>query len=163
MTTEPSIPLGWRVESHKEPRGLWLAEKTVLKLYGRQKDGFSEYGHDIRKRVKNPLNAVALDYLLSRPNKIPKSWEGKLVFFWGTIYRVPPPQQVSDSATVISGQLYVRCILKSGGQWIADSLSLDDDFGPSRVSAEVYLPNPIVKFIKKAIEKVFLRVIEPDI
>lgn len=46
-------------------------------------------GHDLRDHLatRRLLNANVLDYLLKHQDLIPRSWRGKRVYFWGTIYR----------------------------------------------------------------------------
>jgi hypothetical protein len=46
-------------------------------------------GTEIRRQFKSKpvLNVNVLDYLLAQPRLIPKLWEGKVICFWGTIYR----------------------------------------------------------------------------
>ena len=75
-------------------------------------------GNKLRKELANKdvLNANVLDYLLAHPELIPEEWKGKLIFFWGTIYR--------DS----DGRLYVRYLRWGGSRWNSGYGWLDNGF-----------------------------------
>jgi hypothetical protein len=151
----PFIPKGWEIDSHILPPPSYFGDEKLVMLcvYGRQEKGSWETGHDIRHMVKNPLNACVLDYLLDHQDSIPPNWAGKLVFFWGTIYKVKQPvpfiNAEKKTAMIPIEKLFVRCLLKSGGEWVWDSLCLDDEFGFTRVSAEIKLPNWWQRLIAK--------------
>ncbi len=124
----PFIPEGWTLlEGHHSKGGQlqWDPKKVSLYLSKVQKKGKTIQGHDFRKELKGQpvLNACVLDYLLAHQELIPDEWKGKLVFFWGTIYRS------SD------GYLNVRCLNWDGSQWYWDFSWLDDDFGGSNPAA----------------------------
>ncbi|MGC2459144.1 MAG: hypothetical protein WA435_14245 [Gallionellaceae bacterium] len=81
---------GWAIEEHRNGGNLiWDAAQVELYLSQSQKAGKWINGHELRKKlVRKPvLNANVLDYLLVHQSLIPKEWKGKVVFFWGTIYR----------------------------------------------------------------------------
>lgn len=103
----PFVPDGLSVEDHKKG-GMFKfnPEKISLYLSKKQKKG-SIGGYDLRKELadKPVMNANVLDYLLARPELIPKEWKGKYIFFWGTIYR--------DS----DGDLCVRYLGWNGSEW----------------------------------------------
>lgn len=127
----PFVPDGWKVESHRKGGQIeWNPERITLYLSKHQKGGKCIGGHDLRKELENQpvMNANVLDYLLAHPDLIPKSWKGKAVFFWGTIYR---------SA---DGSLCVRCLDWNGGRWGWDYNWLGGDWGddgPAAVLASV--------------------------
>ena len=128
--TEPFLPDGWQgVEFHrKHGEFLWSQDKVQLYLADGQQSG-TVVGTELRTVLggKSVLNANVLDYLLAHPQLIPESWKGKLVFFWGTIYR---------SA---DGGLCVRYLGWSGLGWRWDYHWLDDHWrsrGPAAVSCE---------------------------
>jgi len=86
----PVCPNGWEVEEHQKC-GQWEfdSKKTKLYLSLTQDIGRAIEGHELREELadKSVLNANVLDYLLKHPELIPEEWKGKLIFFWGTIYR----------------------------------------------------------------------------
>lgn len=90
----PFIPDGCSVEEHKKggffkftPEKL-PHEKFPLYLSRKQRRG-SIIGNDLRKELngKPVMNANVLDYLLANPELIPEEWKGKIICFWGTLYR----------------------------------------------------------------------------
>lgn len=106
----PFVPSGMSLESHIG-HGLWKWAPDLIQLFlsERQKKNYQE-GNQLRKVIealkgRMALNANVLDYLLAHQELIPGSWKGKLVFFWGTIYRR------SD------GKLYVRYLHWDGSEW----------------------------------------------
>jgi len=105
---DPFVPDGCLVEEHKRG-GMVKFDPANLELYldrrQRQKSGVVG-GDKLCKALANKLvlNANVLDYLLANPHLIPEEWEGKAVFFWGTIYRR-------------DGYLCVRCLVRYGGGW----------------------------------------------
>lgn len=164
MNTPTSFaPRGLEIKSHFHHLGIDFIKPLKIKLcaYGRQNHCSWETGHDIKKYVSNPLCADVLDYLLEHPEKIPEEWKGKLVFFWGTIYRTEECMPVAvakmeEGVLNKSGAVplkyevqYVRCLYFVGGDWKWDMLSLDDDFGPTRVSAELDTRKTLWDFIKR--------------
>lgn len=106
---DPFVPDGWSVEEHRRG-GMVKWDPTLVWLYldRLQKSGVVG-GDKLHKALaKKPvLNANVLDYLLAYPHLIPEEWEGKYVFFWGTIYRRRGRY----------GRLYVRFLLRRGGEW----------------------------------------------
>jgi hypothetical protein len=120
----PFVPNGWTVEEHRKG-GLWKWNPRIsLYLSKKQKKG-SIGGHDLRKELSGQpvLNANVLDYLFAHPELIPEEWKGKLVFFWGTIYRN------SD------GYLYVRCLGWDGSRWRWGHYWLGGGFGSRNPAA----------------------------
>lgn len=87
--SQPSVPQGWSIEEHRSVGKFeWSPEKVSLYLSEYQKNSDIS-GHDLRKELadKPVLNACVLDYLLDNTHLIPEEWKGKIIFFWGTIYR----------------------------------------------------------------------------
>lgn len=87
-------------------------------------------GNKLREELKTQpvFSANLLDWLLKPENQhlIPSEWKGKVVFFWGTIYRVP------------DGILYVRYLCWHGVGWSWNFSWLDgvwDSDFPAAVSA----------------------------
>ncbi|MEK7630019.1 MAG: hypothetical protein AAB432_01375 [Patescibacteria group bacterium] len=104
----PFVPDGWKVEEHqKGGQFKWDPKAIELYLSKPQRKGKTINGNDLREELKNKsvLNANVLDYLLKNSHLIPEEWKGKLVFFWGTIYR----------ASV--GRLRVRYLRWGVGGW----------------------------------------------
>ena len=136
---DPTIPSGhnWTIERHikggqvrLERRGDTLyvdGKKVVLHLVKRQTRNGVIQGHELRKELENGklvlLNANLLDYLLKHPELIPDAWKGKVVFFWGTIYRY------SD------GRLSVRYLNWFGDEWYWDFDWLDSGWGSNYPAA----------------------------
>jgi hypothetical protein len=74
-------------ESDAEYRGRKASEKAEYhernvgkKLHRILKEKLKDEGTPV-------LNASHLDWLLANQQFIPEQWKGKIVFFWGTIYR----------------------------------------------------------------------------
>ena len=110
LDSVPYVPDGWSVEEHQKGGVIeWDVAKVMLHLDEGQKDGKVIEGHKLRKKLAklSPYNANMLDFLLKEENQhlIPEEWKGKVVFFWGTIYRH------SD------GSLYVRYLYWNGDRW----------------------------------------------
>lgn len=113
----PYVPDSWTVEEHKKG-GLWKWNpKISFYLSERQKNG-SLIGTDLRKELVNRpvLNANVLDWLLGHSELIPEEWKDKVIFFWGTIYRVR------------GGNLCVRYLYWRGSCWRWDYYWLDGGF-----------------------------------
>ena len=114
----PFVPNGLEVSDHKRcGQFKWNPDNILLYLSKHQKKGSVE-GNKLRKELANKdvLNANVLDYLLAHPELIPEEWKGKLIFFWGTIYR--------DS----DGRLYVRYLRWGGSRWNSGYGWLDNGF-----------------------------------
>lgn len=129
LDADPRIPYdGWKVEEHKKGgQFTWNPEKVKLFLHNKQKNGKTIEGNKLRKELSHTavFNANLLDYLLDNQQFIPDEWKGKIIFFWGTIYRI------SD------GDLCVRYLGWSGSQWGWGSYWLGGDFGGSFPAAVV--------------------------
>lgn len=107
LSADPFVPSGWGVEEHRKgDQFKWDPAKVTLYFSDQQQRGTTT-GHNLREDLhgKPVFNANVLDWLLANPQHIPAEWKGKWIFFWGTIYR--------DSF----GDLCVRCLHWSGGQW----------------------------------------------
>ena len=105
---DPFTPNGWKVEEHRKGGQLkWDPKKVTLHLSPNQLDNKVVVGDNLRAELANMpvMNANVADYLLAHPELIPDEWKGKVVFFWGTIYRH------SD------GSLCVRFLDWSVGRW----------------------------------------------
>lgn len=121
LDADPFLPSGWvGVECHMkggkviiERRGedLFVNGRRVgLHLSRCQMIDMVDEGHLLREYLSNKdvLNANVLDYLLVHPRLVPEKWQGKKVFFWGTIYRSP------------DNLLYVRCLIWHGNMFDSD-------------------------------------------
>ncbi len=114
LDAKPFIPERWRVRKIVQLRGSVIGQfkydptKVKLHLSKNQQDGRVIKGRELRKELETQpvLNANLLDFYLDHPDLIPEEWKGKLVFFWGTIYRNP------------LGHLCIRCLYWDGGRWI---------------------------------------------
>lgn len=124
-TKKPAIPYdGWTVESHDTSLGTINHTDIELHLDSKQETGYIE-GNDLRKKLqgKPTLNATVLDWFLKNTKYIPEEWRGKMVFFWGTVYR--------DA----DGYLFVRCLCFDGGAWSRDCSWLVSGWGGGRPAA----------------------------
>ncbi len=117
---DPFVPNFYCVHDHIKG-GFFEWDLSQIELYfdKGQQEGKSIRGSDLRRKLagKKVLNACVLDFLLAHPDLIPEEWKGKLVFFWGTIYRR------------FDNNLCVRCLYWNGDRWCWTSLWLDRDFG----------------------------------
>lgn len=105
---QPWCPYDWAVEEHQKGDQIEFdPDKIDLYLSPNQQDGKRIEGNKLRQELKNKkvMNACVLDHLLANPELIPESWKGKLVFFWGTIYRSSVRR------------LYVRFLYWDGSAW----------------------------------------------
>mgnify|MGYP001568188318 CR=1 FL=1 len=132
----PFEPKGLTVapESEQLPNrvlGQFVFDPTKVKLHlsPNQQDGKCVDGNKLKKELTGepvlPVNV--LDFYLANFDLIPEEWKGKLVFFWGTIYRGS------------GGRLAVRYLCFDGGGWCSlfswlDSGGWDRD-NPSAVRA----------------------------
>lgn len=101
----PFVPKGWTVLENRQC-GTIKPDDIDLYVFEEQKEG-SVSGNELQKKLADlpVLNAVMLDWYLAHPERIPETWKGKLVFFWGTIYRGA------------SGRLCVRYLRWYGRRW----------------------------------------------
>ncbi|OGB75075.1 hypothetical protein A2810_00955 [candidate division Kazan bacterium RIFCSPHIGHO2_01_FULL_49_10] len=117
---DPIIPqgYGWTVEYHDASLGLLELDPSKIELYLSKQQQVNSYieGNKLLRKLrglesKSVLNANVLDDWLADNSRIPEiirivyQIQGKLVFFWGTIYR--------DS----DGYLYVRYLRWFVGRW----------------------------------------------
>ncbi len=76
----------------------------------------------LKEKNKNVLNATVWEYLKDHQDKIPEEWKlgikgnAQYIFFWGTIDRSP------------DGNLYVRYISWTGGNWVFSSYLLSGNW-----------------------------------
>ena len=109
----PTIPSDLYIEEKDQLTGRVLGQlafdpaNVTLYLSQEQQGRSVIKGHKFWKELANKavLPANVLDYLLENPNLIPDSWKGKVVFFFGTVYR--------NSI----GSLFVRCLFWVGERW----------------------------------------------
>ena len=131
LDADPFVPDGWKVVEHtKGGKFEFDPRKIQLYLDEEQQDGRLIVGNKLREKLKGKavFNANLLDFYLKNPQLIPEEWKGKVVFFWGTIYRG------SD------GYLYVRCLYWDDSSWGWSYYWLDSGFhgpDPAAVSASI--------------------------
>jgi hypothetical protein len=125
----------WKVESHQGVGKVdWSKLNPELYFSEKQKDGYIQ-GEDLLKELdgKNPLNANVLWYLLDHQELIPKEWNDKDVYFFGTVFLSP------------DGYRCVLCLCRDDdGSWDWDDRWLGDVWGArgvSAVSRQVPLPS----------------------
>ena len=119
----PFVPEGWTVVENRQC-GKVRPDDADLYMSEKQKNG-PVSGNEFQKKLADlpVLNAAMLDWYLAHPERIPETWKGKLVFFWGTIYR--------DA----NGYLFVRVLDWNGDQWNWDGYCLGYDFSSSDPAA----------------------------
>ena len=120
LDKDPFLAKGWKVEEHiKGGQFEWNPAKVAFYLSEQQQNGKVIQGNQLREELKGKpvYNANLLTYLFRKPQLIPDEWKGKLVFFWGTIYRS------------LGGDLCVRYLYWSAGGWHRSYYRLDDVFG----------------------------------
>lgn len=80
----------WEVLEHVGD-GLWKWEPKNIKLIehmpNKQDKLFQGYDAEKELILKTVFNANLLDYLLRFPKLIPKEWDQKCIYFWGTKYK----------------------------------------------------------------------------
>jgi len=136
----PFVPEGWEIRpgdqlaSAFRGRLEWDPGRVRLHLADGQR-GNTVRGHDLKRELEGQpvLPANALDWLLEEPDgRIPESWKGKRVFFWGTVYR--------DLDRDRDGDLYVRCLVWDGDCWdwrYRWLVGLWDDDAPAALLASI--------------------------
>lgn len=102
---------GW-VKVEKREGELYVDDYRVVLHLSEQQKNSRMSGHELRKELsgKPVLHPNILDALLEYPDLIPEDWKKDedryiYIFFWAVIFRS------SD------GNLCVRCLYFSGGQW----------------------------------------------
>ena len=113
---DPFVPKAhWTVEEHQGGGQFrWSASQVRLFLAKGQQNARWFTGDNLHKELagKPVLNANVLDYLLANLHLIPEEWEGKEVFFWGTLYRCSEGEHL--------GNLYIRSLRQRDDMWIQD-------------------------------------------
>lgn len=131
---DPFIPNGWEIRPEDQIRSRvtgrfeFNPSKIELHLEPSQKSGNVIRGHRLKDLLEGQpvLPAHVLDHWLEHPELIPDSCKGKVVFFWGTIYRYA------------GGRLCVRYLDWNGVWWDWNYSRLDyvwSESNPSAVSA----------------------------
>lgn len=89
LDADPYLPVGLKVEKHQK-MGKFTYDPTKVKLYlsERQKNDKVIDGNDLRQELESltVANANLLEFYIKNPYLIPKDWERKTMYFWGTIY-----------------------------------------------------------------------------
>jgi hypothetical protein len=129
----------WKIEEHR-PGGTITFDPDKILLYRsvkQRKHGANGiYGHSLRKELAGQpvLNSTVFEYLMAHPEIIPDSWKGKVIVFWGTLYRFRDYRP----SHLTRGSLCVHCLYwckNSGGYWEGSCTSLkrfydSRDFAP---------------------------------
>ena len=101
----------------------WNPSKVSLHLIKNQDNKHRLSVRDVYEVVKDLpcYNANMLDFLLKKENQhlIPQSWQGKEVFFWGTLY--------CCNDTIGNEILWVRYLECEDGIWQSDISAVDCD------------------------------------
>lgn len=128
LDANPMVPDGWTVEEHiNGGKFKFDPKKIALYLDEEQQNGDLIVGTKLREKLSGKMayNANLLDFYLAHTNLIPEEWKGKVVFFWGTIYRG------------LRGSLCVRHLIWFGNKWGWDDYCLTYDF---RVDCHAAVP-----------------------
>ncbi len=115
-------------------------DQFTLCAYGRQKKGSWEDGFFLKKKVKNPLGRFELTYFLEHQDEIPIEWNKKLICFFGAIFSEKHMDRLispDGSRAITFDKEFVPFLYKVDSGWKLDALGLDDEFGPTRLSAEL--------------------------
>ncbi|OIO08326.1 hypothetical protein COX68_01035 [Candidatus Falkowbacteria bacterium CG_4_10_14_0_2_um_filter_41_15] len=126
----------WKIEEHR-PGGIITFDPAKILLYRsakQRKHGANGiYGHSLRKELadKPVLNSTVFEYLMAHPEIIPDSWKGKVIIFWGIVYRF---RQCRPSHSSLCVHFIYWC-KDSGGRWEGAFTSLkrlydSRDFAP---------------------------------
>ena len=116
----PCIREGMSIDSHVGIGTIvWEGDQQARKFFfsEEQFSGKGITGHNFLNEIRlmPVMNARVLDWLLANPHEIPvNAWQGKKIFFWGTIY------------TATNGSLYVRYIDCSGRYSFEDVFCLNN-------------------------------------
>jgi hypothetical protein len=142
---DPKIPDTWKLEEHQRGGKVKLERRddklfvdgAEIELYldPAQQGGYI-VGTELREKLsgKPILNACILDYLLEHLELIPASWkkyiEGgpRLIFFWGTIFRLS------------GGNLLVKYLCWRVGRWCWDFAWIDFGFNVQCPTAMLTMP-----------------------
>lgn len=125
-------PSKWSVVEHK-PGGkhfVWEASRAQLYMDPIQERRGGLAGNELRRKLEDKpvLNAHVLEYLIEHQHRIPEEWEGKSIFFWGTIYSY-------------CDNLYVLYMFRTCGRWGWDPHRIDYDFilinGPAVIDESI--------------------------
>ncbi|NUM25051.1 MAG: hypothetical protein HUU49_00330 [Candidatus Buchananbacteria bacterium] len=121
LDADPMVYRDWKVEEHiKGGQFEFDQVKVGLHLDEEQKEGGVIIANKLREKLKGQpvYNANLLDFYLAHPNLIPDEWKGKVIVFWGTIYRNS------------RDRLLVRCLFCLNDKWSWIYRQLDcDRFG----------------------------------
>ncbi len=130
---------------------IFSMNQFTLRAYGRQKKGSWEDGFFIKKKAKRPLGRAELTYFLEHQNEIPEKWSRLLICFFGATFNEKQVDQViskEGSRVIAFDKEFVPFIYRAGDTWKIDAFALDDQFGPTRLSAELK-PKPIWNRIRE--------------
>lgn len=129
-------------------------DRFTLRAYGRQKKsgkGNWEDGLFLKKKAKRPLGRAELAYFLDHQQEIPAEWGKKLICFFGAVFSEKQMDRVMSkegSIPLVYDKEFVPFIYRVDAGWKLDAFALDDEFGPTRLSAELK-PQPIWSRIKE--------------
>lgn len=126
-TKSPSPPPNMQVVMHND--GLFTWDQTSIQLFSPKPPSCNKWprGYDYMKMLvnKQPLNATALEYLLSDPGIIPKEWGGKQILFLGTTY------------ASVDDDLHGSLLFCNNGRWAAAIVPPKHELAPDAVYAAV--------------------------
>ena len=120
---EPNTPRGWlirledQITSRISGKKVFNQEEIKTYLSDEQKRGLVSGDNLMKDLCNKPVaGAELLDFYLANPHQIPEEWNGKNIFFWGTVF-------------YNSGDLYVKYLFVDKGKWDWASFWLEKKWG----------------------------------
>jgi hypothetical protein len=114
---DPFTPEGLGVSLHVGHGNIVWDMKNIkpLRISDGQLSESGITGHQLLEEIKlvGVMNASVLDWLVNNKYYIPQKWQGKKIFFWGTLYETP------------GGNLFVRYLDCTGEEVSWTVLGLD--------------------------------------
>lgn len=127
LDADPVMPEGHSLATHrKDGKFKYDPKKVRLYLSPEQLKGKTVVGNDLYMSVRDRpvMNSNMLDFYLRNQHLIDRSWNGKVVVFWGTVYR--------DAF----GRPCVACLYWAVGEWKSRLLPLDSTMYAGYFAAE---------------------------
>ncbi len=124
---EPRVPNNLTLVEHRS-LGQLVWNPTQVKLMQSAKQQADQFvtGFKLAELMSRrlALNANVLDFLLDHPYLIPRVWQGKRIYFWGTVYNEQ------------NGQC-VRCLVYINDEWTDDYFWIHSHFNSQAFAAYV--------------------------
>lgn len=107
------------LQHRKDGQWKWDPNKVHLYFSDIQQRGESVDGRTLRAELADQpvLNANALEYLFAHQDLIPKEWQGKDIFFWGTIYQMPDGEEYIGYLASLDDGTWLRQYYRINESW----------------------------------------------